>query len=257
MVVFFYWDLCYNEIGDFMEKRLNKYLSEVGFCSRREADRLIKSNRVTVNDATPELGAKLQEGDIIKVDGKVVEKKNKFVYLSFNKPIGVTSTTDQSDPSNIVDYIKYPIRIFHIGRLDKDSEGLIIMTNDGDIVNKILRSGNEHEKEYEVTVDKAITPTFITKMSEGVPILDTVTKECKVKKIDDYTFNIIITQGLNRQIRRMCSYFGYKVVNLKRTRIMNIKLDTKPGKWRYIRHDELRELEHRLEYSIKTEEASK
>ena len=239
-----------------MEKRINKYLSEAGYCSRREADRLIAANRVTINDIIPELGTKVQEGDIIKVDSKEVMQKNKFVYLALNKPIGITSTTDPNDKTNIVDFMKYPIRIFHIGRLDKDSEGLILMTNDGDIVNKILRSGNDHDKEYIVKVDKRITPQFLDEMATGVHILDTVTKKCKLEKLDDYRFKIILTEGLNRQIRRMCSQLDYQVVKLRRVRVMNIKLDIKVGKWRYLTNDEVNELKDLVKDSSKTEEAS-
>ncbi len=239
-----------------MEKRINKFLSEVGYCSRREADRLIAADRVTINDMIPELGTKVKVRDIVKVDGKEVTQKNKLVYLALNKPKGITSTTDPEDKTNIVDFIKYPIRIFHIGRLDKDSEGLILMTNDGDIVNKILRSGNEHDKEYIVKVDKRITPSFLRKMGNGVPVLNTITKKCKVEIIDDYSFKIILTEGLNRQIRRMCSYLGYQVTRLQRVRIMNIRLDTKIGKWRYLTNDEVEELKKMVKDSSKTEEAS-
>ena len=243
--------------SDIMETRLNKYLSECGFCSRREADRLIEANRVTINDKLPELGTKVQDGDIVKVDGKVISSQEEFVYIALYKPIGITSTTDKSDPTNIVDFMKYRKRIFHIGRLDKDSEGLILMTNDGDIVNKILRANNNHEKEYIVQVDKSITKEFIQGMENGVPILDTVTKECKIHKMNDKTFRIVLTEGLNRQIRRMCSHFDYTVERLKRVRIMNIHLDVPKGKWRYLKDDELKELNRLLEDSIKTEEASR
>ena len=239
-----------------MEKRVNKYLSEVGYCSRREADRLIEANKVTINDLPVVKGQKVKNDDIVKVDGKKVKQKNPFVYLALNKPKGITSTTDQTDPSNIVDFVKFPARIFHIGRLDKDSEGLIFLTNDGDIVNKILRSGNNHEKEYVVKVDKPITSTFARQMSKGVPILNTVTKPCYVEKIDNYHFRIVLTQGLNRQIRRMCSYLGYHVTRLMRVRIMNVELDTKPGKWRYLTNAEVSEIKSLVEDSSKTEEAS-
>ena len=240
-----------------MQKRLNKYLSEVGFCSRREADRLINDSRVTVNGNLPELGQKVDETDDIKVDGKDIKKNTKLVYLALNKPKGITCTTDQTDPTNIVDYMKYPLRIFHIGRLDKDSEGLIFMTNDGDIVNKILRSGNNHEKEYIVKVDHPITPQFTKKMSQGVNVLGQMTKPCHVEKIDNYHFRITLTQGLNRQIRRMCTTLGYHVTRLMRVRIMNVTTDgIKIGKWRYLTNDEVDELKALTEHSLKTEEAS-
>jgi len=240
-----------------METRLNKYLSECGYCSRREADRLIEANRVTINDALPELGTKVKEGDIVKVDCKLISSQEEYVYIALNKPIGITSTTDRTDPTNIVDFMKYRKRIFHVGRLDKDSEGLILMTNDGDIVNKILRANNNHEKEYIVQVDQSITKEFIEGMENGVPILDTVTKKCRIQQMNDKTFRIMLTEGLNRQIRRMCSHFEYKVERLKRVRVMNIVLDTPKGKWRYLKEDELKELNRLLEDSLKTEEASR
>jgi len=240
-----------------METRLNKYLSECGYCSRREADRLIQADRVTINDELPELGTKVKEGDIVKVDGKGISSQEEYVYIALNKPIGITSTTDKADPTNIVDFMKYRKRIFHIGRLDKDSEGLILMTNDGDIVNKILRANNNHEKEYIVQVDQSLTKEFIEGMENGVPILDTVTKKCRIQRMNDKTFRIILTEGLNRQIRRMCSHFDYKVERLKRVRVMNIELDTPKGKWRYLKEDELKELNRLLEDSLKTEEASR
>ncbi len=239
-----------------MSKRINKYLSEIGYCSRREADRLINEKRITINDIVPDLGTKILSTDIVKVDGKIVNKDNEFVYLAFNKPIGVTSTTDQSDPTNVIDYINYPKRIFHIGRLDKDSEGLLLLTNDGDIVNKILRANNQHDKEYIVTVDKKITQEFLNNMAKGVPILDTVTKPCDIIEINSNTFKIILTEGLNRQIRRMCTYFDYNVVKLKRVRIMNIKLDVSLGEYRNLTQKELKELFQLLKDSSKTEEAS-
>lgn len=242
---------------DIMAKRLNKYLSEVGYCSRREADRLITAGRVTINGSLPELGQKVEETDEIMVDGKSIKKNEKLVYLALNKPKGITCTTDQTDPSNIVDYVKYPLRIFHIGRLDKDSEGLIFLTNDGDIVNKILRSGNKHEKEYVVKVDHPITKQFVDKMGRGVPILGKMTKPCIVEKIDNYHFRITLTEGMNRQIRRMCSALGYHVTRLMRVRIMNITLDgLRMGKWRYLSNDEIAELKALTEDSSKTEEAS-
>lgn len=240
-----------------METRLNKYLSEAGHCSRREADRLIETDRVTINDKLPELGTKVQDGDIVKVDGKEVELQEEFVYIALYKPVGITSTTDRTDKTNIVDFMKYNKRIFHIGRLDKDSEGLILMTNDGDIVNKILRSNNDHEKEYIVQVDKKLTEAFLGRMRKGVPILGTVTKPCKVRKISDNTFSLILTEGLNRQIRRMCSYYEYKVEKLRRTRVMNIQLDMPKGKWRHLRPEEIQKLKQLVQDSSKTEDASK
>ena len=218
-----------------MSTRLNKYLSEIGYCSRRAADKLIEEKRILVNGIPPEMGQKVTERDTIFIDGeKIQDAKQEHVYLAFNKPVGVVCTTDQRDPDNIIDYINYPRRIFPIGRLDKPSEGLILLTSDGDVVNKILRSRYEHEKEYIVTVDKLVTKDFIRRMSNGVPILDTVTKKCKVEEISKFTFRIILTQGLNRQIRRMCEYLGYNVVKLKRVRIMNIKLESKVGKYLHI-----------------------
>ncbi len=240
-----------------METRLNKYLSEVGYCSRREADRLIAQNRITVNGDVPPLGLKVSEDDIILVDGKNIKKEQELIYLALYKPVGITSTTDRSDPTNIIDFMSYPKRIFHIGRLDKDSEGLILMTNDGNIVNKILRANNNHEKEYIVKVDQKITKEFVKEMSHGVNILDTMTKPCHIKQITDKTFSIVLTEGLNRQIRRMCSALDYKVVSLKRVRIMNIKLDMPKGKYRHLTKEELVELNKQLASSSKTEEASR
>ncbi|MEZ4795835.1 MAG: 23S rRNA pseudouridine(2604) synthase RluF [Flavobacteriaceae bacterium] len=234
--------------------RINKYLSEIGYCSRREADKLIEAGRVTINGKIPEMGTKIAPNDIVAVDGAILQdSKNSFVYLAFNKPIGIVCTTDtRVEKDNIIDFINYHKRIFPIGRLDKPSEGLILLTDDGDIVNKILRASNNHEKEYIVTVDKPISQTFIERMSSGVPILDTVTKKCNVKKIDSYTFKIILTQGLNRQIRRMCEYLGYEVQTLKRTRIMNIKLDVPVGKYRELTSSEFSELSQLLKDSSKT-----
>jgi 23S rRNA pseudouridine2604 synthase len=238
-------------------KRLNKAISETGFCSRREADRLIEAGKVKVNEEVAGLGVQVSPNDKIEVDGKIITKEVENVYLAFHKPVGITCTTDTSIQNNIVDFINYPERIFPVGRLDKPSEGLIFMTNDGDIVNKILRSKNNHEKEYIVTVNRKITQGFIRQMSNGVPILDTVTKKCKVEKIDDYTFNIVLTQGLNRQIRRMCSYLGYEVSRLKRVRIMNINLGKlKKGEYRHFTKDELNEVNRLVADSSKTMEAS-
>ena len=225
-------------------KRINKYLTEIGYCSRRAADKLIDEGRVTINGKVPELGTKIASSDVVRVDGVVVgESKEKPVYLAFNKPIGIVCTTDtRVEKDNIIDYINYPTRIFPIGRLDKPSEGLIFLTNDGDIVNKILRARNNHEKEYIVTVDKPITKYFIRKMANGVPILDTITRKCEVEQLSKYKFKIILTQGLNRQIRRMSEYLGYKVTKLKRVRIMNIGLDVPVGKWRHFTEEELKTL---------------
>ena len=234
--------------------RLNKYLSEVGYCSRREADKLIAQGRVTLNGIKPELGTKVQEHDSVEVDGKSVsQKQDKPVYLIFNKPEGIVCTTDtRVEKDNIIDYINYPKRIFPIGRLDKPSEGLIFLTDDGDIVNKILRARNGHEKEYIVRVNKPINSSFIKQMSSGLPILETKTKPCKVTKIGEYEFNIILTQGLNRQIRRMCEYLNYRVTKLQRVRIMNIKLDLPIGKWREFTEEEFQELNRLLARSAKT-----
>ena len=236
-----------------MKIRLNKYLSEVGHCSRRNADRLIKEGKVTVNNIIAELGTKVVDDDQIVVEGTLIKKKqNKMVYMALNKPKGIVCTTDKSvEKNNIISFINYHKRIFPIGRLDKNTEGLILVTNDGDIVNKILRSKNNNEKEYEVSVNKNLTNDFVQKMSSGIPILGTMTKKCSVKKIKKNKFKIILTQGLNRQIRRMCNYLDYKVTNLKRIRIMNIKLDTSPGKWRYLTKNELEDLNSLLENSSK------
>lgn len=234
--------------------RINKYLSEVGYCSRREADKLIEQGRVTINGLVPEMGTKIVEADEVAVDGQVISppaKKN--VYIALNKPIGIVCTTDTSvEKDNIIDFMNYPSRIFPIGRLDKPSDGLILLTNDGDIVNKILRARNNHEKEYSVTVNKPITDDFILGMAKGVPILDTVTRECEVTPAGPNSFNIVLTQGLNRQIRRMCEHFGYRVVKLRRVRIMNIVLDQPVGKWRYLTDAELSELNALLEDSEKS-----
>jgi 23S rRNA pseudouridine2604 synthase len=234
--------------------RINKYLSEIGFCSRRAADKLILENRVTINGVVPEMGTKIVAGDVVKVDGKLVSKpEEKPVYIAFNKPIGIVCTTDTKvEKDNIIDYIKYPKRIFPIGRLDKPSEGLILLTSDGDIVNKILRARNNHEKEYLVSVNRPITNDFLKKMRAGVPILDTITRECEVEQIDKNRFKIILTQGLNRQIRRMCEYLDYKVTKLKRVRIMNIKLDIPIGKWRYLSDYEMNEINRLISSSSKT-----
>jgi 23S rRNA pseudouridine2604 synthase len=238
------------------ETRINKYLSEAGYCSRRKADKLIDQGRVTINGKIPEMGTKVQPGDSVEVDGeKVTNENTEFVYLALNKPVGIVCTTDNRvEKDNIVDFVNYPERIFPIGRLDKPSEGLILMTNDGDIVNKILRARNNHEKEYIVTVDKKITQKFIDDMSNGVPILDTVTRKCRVEQLNRNTFKIVLTQGLNRQIRRMCEYLGYEVIKLKRVRIMNIELTTPLGEWRYLTGNELAELKELIKDSKKINE---
>lgn len=240
-----------------MEKtRINKYLSEVGFCSRRAADKLLEEGRITINGIVPELGTKISDEDIVEVDGKPIrESQEKPIYIAFNKPVGIVCTTDtKRERDNIIEYINHPKRIFPIGRLDKPSEGLILLTNDGDIVNKILRAQNNHEKEYLVRVDKPLNTKFLDKMRNGVPILDTVTKKCEVERIDDMTFRIVLTQGLNRQIRRMCEYLGYEVKKLKRIRIMNLKLDLPLGKWRDLTEEELAVLNVSLDGSSKTYE---
>lgn len=236
------------------ETRINKYLSEAGYCSRRAADKLIEEGRITINGEVPLMGTKIVEGDVVKVDGKsVVKKDEKAVYLVLNKPRGIVCTTDtRVEKDNIIDFLNYPKRIFPIGRLDKASEGLILLTNDGDIVNKILRARNNHEKEYIVQVNKPIDNDFIKNMSQGVPILDTVTRPCKVEQLSRVRFKIILTQGLNRQIRRMCEYLGYHVQQLKRVRIMNIQLDLPNGKYREITKEEFRELNNLLADSSKT-----
>lgn len=237
--------------------RINKFISEKGICSRRDADKLIEEKRVTINGVIAETGSKVGPDDEVRLDGKLLRKKESRVYIALNKPVGIISTTEKKVKNNIVDFVNYPKRIFPIGRLDKDSEGLIFLTNDGDIVNKILRAGNNHEKEYVVTVNRPITSDFIKGMSSGVKILNTVTKPCIVKKEGTNTFRIILTQGLNRQIRRMCEAFGYTVIKLKRVRIMNVTLKDLPnGKWRYLTSDEIDTINKLISTSIKTEEAS-
>ncbi|WP_395042957.1 23S rRNA pseudouridine(2604) synthase RluF [Flavobacterium sp.] len=237
--------------------RINKFLSETGFCSRREADKLIEQSRVTINGVVPEMGTKITPDDEVRVDGKIVRESNKKqIYLAFNKPVGIECTTNLDVRDNIVDYINYSERIFPIGRLDKASEGLIFMTNDGDIVNKILRARNNHEKEYLVTVNRPITDRFIERMANGVPILDTITRKCKVEQVSKYIFRIILTQGLNRQIRRMCEHLDYEVTALKRTRIINISLDVLVGRYRELTTEEINQLNELIEPSSKTEEAS-
>lgn len=226
-----------------MEIRLNKYLSDAGVCSRREADRLIESGKVTVDGKRAEMGMKVTEHQIVCVGKKQVKPKDEMILIAANKPVGIVCTEEKREKNNIIDFLKYPTRITYIGRLDKDSEGLILMTNNGDIINKMMRAGNEHEKEYIVTVNKPITDEFLEKMANGVPILDTVTRKCKIEKVGKFKFRIILTQGLNRQIRRMCEYCGFKVTRLVRIRVMNIKLgDLKVGQYRNVTEKEIAEL---------------
>lgn len=240
------------------EVRLNKYISDTGFCSRREADKLIEENRVKVDGIKATMGGKVFRGQKVTIDNKELKVENKLIYIALNKPRGITCTTEKKIKGNIVDFINHEKRIFPIGRLDKDSEGLIFLTNDGDIVNKILRAGNNHEKEYIVTVNKNINDKFVRGMANGVPVLDTITKKCYVEKLGKNKFKIVLTQGLNRQIRRMCAYFGYNVIKLERVRIMNVKLDNlKTGSWRYLSEKELKEIIRLTSNSIKTEEGSK
>ncbi|MDP5254235.1 MULTISPECIES: 23S rRNA pseudouridine(2604) synthase RluF [unclassified Vibrio] len=239
-------------------KRLNKFISETGFCSRREADRLIEQGRVTINGQAPEMGMQVHSGDQVAIDGKPLKAKPKTIYIALNKPTGITCTTERDIPGNIVDFIGHKERIFPIGRLDKPSDGLIFLTNDGDIVNKILRAGNQHEKEYVVRVDKPITAAFIKKMASGVEILDTVTLPCQIQQETKFSFRIVLTQGLNRQIRRMCEALGYQVLKLRRVRIMNITIDGLPnGHWRYLDDSEVATLLQLCDNSTGTEEASK
>jgi len=238
-------------------KRLNKFISETGFCSRREADKYIEQGRVTVNGNIPEMGVKVADTDTVLIDGNPLRAKPKRVYIAYNKPVGITCTTESKIQSNIVKAVNYPTRIFPIGRLDRPSEGLIFLTNEGDIVNKILRAGNNHEKEYVVTVDKPLNRQFVTKMANGIPILDTVTKKCKVTQTAPQEFKIVLTQGLNRQIRRMCEYLGYEVVTLKRTRIMNVTLKgLKVGQWRHLTDVEMAQINDSIADSGKTQEHS-
>lgn len=245
-----------NTLENASGKRLNKYISESGFCSRREADKLIEQQRVTINNKVPELGTKVQQNDVVKVDGKVIgsmpENKSDRVYIAYNKPVGITCTTERHVKGNIIDAIKHPERIFPIGRIDKPSEGLILLTSDGDIVNKILRAENAHDKEYIVTVDKPISERFLTRMARGIPILGTVTEPCKVSMVSKFVFKIILTQGLNRQIRRMCEYLDYEVTKLERTRIMNIDLKGLAlGQWRNLTPAEMVELNQAVAGSSK------
>lgn len=234
--------------------RINKFLSEAGYCSRRAADKLIEDGRVTINGIVPEMGTKIAAGDEVAVDGKIISRpKDEFIYIALNKPVGIVCTTDtEVEKDNIIDFVNHPQRIFPIGRLDKPSEGLIFMTNDGDMVNKILRARNNHEKEYLVSVNKPVTKNFVQRMAMGVPILDTITRKCIVEQTGKYEFRIILTQGLNRQIRRMCKHLDHQVTKLKRVRIMNVTLDLPVGKWRYLRPDELNEINRLVADSAKT-----
>jgi 23S rRNA pseudouridine2604 synthase len=226
---------------------LNKYISQTGICSRREADKWIETGRIKINGKAAQKGNRVEANDKVTLDGKPLINKPRPIYIALNKPPGITSTTDRSDKDNIIDFVKHPKRIFPIGRLDKASSGLILLTNDGDIVNDILRAENHHEKEYIVTVDKPISQDFIHKMSDGIPILDTITKKCVVKKLGKTSFKIVLTQGLNRQIRRMCEYLDYNVLTLKRVRILNIELEgIKVGTWRYLSAEELKALKNSL-----------
>ena len=232
-------------------RRLNKAISDSGYCSRRQADKFIEQGLVTINNQVASLGERVMPNDIIKVKNTTITKSENLIYIALNKPVGITCTTDRRIDGNVVDFINHKERIFHIGRLDKPSEGLLLMTNDGDIVNKILRAGNQHEKEYVVKVDRRITDSFIKRMESGVPILDTITKKCKVEKIGRFVFKITLIQGLNRQIRRMCEHLGYEVETLKRERIMNIELGELPvGKWRYLTEKELKDLKQSLGDSL-------
>ena len=236
---------------------LNKFISSTGICSRREAEKLIVEGRVTINGKPTKLGNRVFPKDVVKVDGRLLKHKPKTLYIALNKPVGIVSTTDSRERNNIVNCVNHPQRLFPIGRLDKPSEGLIFLTNDGDIVNKILRAGNNHEKEYIVTVNKTITDNFIKKMGNGIPILGTVTKKCKVEKVSEKVFKIILVQGLNRQIRRMCEFLDYEVTKLKRVRIMNVDLgNLKAGDWRELTIDEMKIINKMIATSSKTEEAS-
>jgi len=237
---------------------LNKYISSTGICSRREAEKLIVGGRVTINGKPTQLGNRVMEGDVVKIDGKPLKTKPKTLYIAFNKPVGIVCTTDSKERKNIIKFINHSERLFPIGRLDKPSEGLIFLTNDGNIVNKILRAGNNHEKEYIVTVNKAITSEFLQKMNQGIPILGTVTKKCTIEKLTDFKFKIVLTQGLNRQIRRMCEFLDYEVSKLKRTRIMNVNLDClETGQWRELTTEEMVKIHKMVSTSSKTEDASK
>jgi len=228
-------------------KRLNKYIADSGYCSRREADRLISEGRVRLDGRVGALGDRVQPGMAVTVDGKPLTGEGEKVYLLLNKPRGIVCTADPREPMNVVDYLGYPLRVFPVGRLDKDSEGLLLLTSDGEIVNRMLRAAGGHEKEYEVQVDRPVTPDFVRRMSEGVPILDTVTLPCRVRRTGERSFNIVLVQGLNRQIRRMCEALGFNVTHLRRVRIMNLRLGKlQPGQWRAVTEDELNGLMERL-----------
>lgn len=236
------------------DTRINKFISETGFCSRREADRLVEQGRVTIDGVKAGMGDRVLPGQIVKVNGQLISGDGELVYIALNKPVGVTSTTDKTDKSNIIDFVAHHKRIFPIGRLDKDSQGLILLTNDGDIVNKILRAGNNHEKEYIVTVNRPITDDFIRRMGSGVSILGVNTRKCFIEKVADRTFRIILKQGMNRQIRRMCEVFNYEVTKLQRIRIMNIELGSlKMGQWRDLTTDELSVLNSQIQKSAKVD----
>ena len=242
-----------NRIRDeFLQKqepvRLNKYLSEAGICSRREADRLIESGRVSVDGRRADTGMKVMPGQVVRVGKKIISRQDDMIVLAVNKPRGIVCTEDRRERDSIVRFLNYPVRVTYVGRLDKDSRGLLLMTNNGDIINRMMRAANHHEKEYRVTVDHEITDDFLRRMSEGVHILDTVTRPCKVEKIGKYTFSIILTQGLNRQIRRMCEALGYRVERLKRIRIMNIRLEgLEPGQYRELTDGELEEIREKIQ----------
>lgn len=235
-------------------RRINKYLADSGYCSRREADRLVAQGRVMIDGRVAGMGDRVAEGMKITVNGKSLDGDGEKVYILLNKPRGIVCTADPREKYNVVDYLNYPVRVYPVGRLDKDSEGLLLLTSDGDIVNRVLRARGGHEKEYEVTIDRPVTAEFVKRMASGVPILDRVTLPCKVKKTGDKSFNIILIQGLNRQIRRMCEYLGCRVVTLKRTRIMNMRLgDMQPGDWRHVTKAELKVLLDTLEAKEKSE----
>jgi 23S rRNA pseudouridine2604 synthase len=232
---------------------LNKYISATGICSRREADAWIAAGRLTINGAVAVKGNRVFDGDLVLLDGKPLKNKPETLYIAFNKPIGIVCTTDPKEPKNIIRFINHPQRLFPVGRLDKDSQGLIFLTNDGDIVNKILRAGNRHEKKYIVQVAQPVTAAFVKQMAGGLPILGTMTQKCRVERIDDHTFKIILTQGLNRQIRRMCELLGYDVVRLKRVRIMHIAIGKlRPGQWRTLTREETQTLQALVAESSKT-----
>ncbi len=237
---------------------LNKYISQTGICSRRDADAMIEQGRVSINGEATKKGNRVFEGDVVKIDGKPILEKPEAIYIAFNKPLGVVCTTDLKEPDNIIDYIDHPERLFPVGRLDKFSQGLIFLTNDGDIVNKILRAGNNHEKEYVVSTREPVSDKFVKQMASGVPVLNTITKKCRVTKMSEHTFKITLTQGINRQIRRMCEHLGVHVTHLMRTRIMNIEIaKLKSGHWRELTDEEIQLINKAIANSSKTEEASR